>query len=216
MNRRNVKVGAFISIPKCASKTTLEMFELGLERDLDHQTPRNHFIIYENHQRLCVLERRYNLQNHFIFTFVRNPYDRVKSWFFYHQNMAPYRGKTLNQWVTEGCPTHWTVQNMTNWRAEGKSPLLQYNFVESYKDNKVHYVGRMENFDEDVKKIIDILNRLFEGNGISKRIQYKPIRVNASKNSRQRDGKEELTEESRNKIYEMFKIDFEAFGYEKN
>lgn len=71
------KIGVFISIPRCASKTILKMFELGKNRNNDTSEPRNHFIIYENHQRLCVFEEKYNLDDLFIFTFVRNPYERV-------------------------------------------------------------------------------------------------------------------------------------------
>ena len=50
------KAATFISIPKCASKTILEMFDLGINRDNDADEKNPHYIIYENHQRLFVLE----------------------------------------------------------------------------------------------------------------------------------------------------------------
>jgi len=51
------KLAVFISIPKCASKTILEMYELGLNRNIDGDD-KNHFVIYENHQRLKILEEK--------------------------------------------------------------------------------------------------------------------------------------------------------------
>ena len=66
--------GAFISIPKCTSKTILEMFELGHNRDNHLSEKINQNIIFENHQRLKILEERYNLEDKYIFTFVRHPY----------------------------------------------------------------------------------------------------------------------------------------------
>jgi hypothetical protein len=138
-----MKVAAFISIPKCASNTIREMYQLGFNRDNDSDCCKNNYVIYENHQRLCVLEKRYDLENTFVFTFVKNPYERVRSWFYYHN----YNNITLNEWIKKGCKTHWKKQNMTNWVKENKSPLLQYNFIEANK--KVDFIGKMENFEED-------------------------------------------------------------------
>ena len=56
-------LGCFISIPKCASKTILSMFELGRNRDNHLSEKTQQCIIYENHQRLKVLESKYNLEN---------------------------------------------------------------------------------------------------------------------------------------------------------
>ena len=42
-------IGCFISIPKCASKTILEMFELGNNRDNHYQDSSQKYIIYENY-----------------------------------------------------------------------------------------------------------------------------------------------------------------------
>lgn len=204
-----VKVGAFISIPKCASKTILEMYELGKNRADDNEDP-NHNIIYENHQRLCVLENKYNLNNKFIFTFVRNPYDRVVSWFNYCTdiNVPLYQKYTLNEWVKDGCKTHWKVVNSTDWEKEKKSPLLQYNFIEG-KTN-IDYIGKIENFENDNREIIKSLNNLLRINNINKKITHKPIRINTSNGNN-----EILTKESKEIIYSLFKKDFKYFDYPK-
>lgn len=202
-------VGCFISIPKCATKTILRMFALGRNRDNHYKEESDQHVIYENHQRLKKLEERFDLDKKFVFTFVRNPYDRVKSWYNYHINTEPYKSQTLNEWIQNGCPTHWKVQNQTNWRKENLSPLLQFNFVDG--KTKVDFVGKIENFEEDCKLIITKLNKLFEDNGLEKRISYKTLQANRSTDQT----KEQITDENKELIYTMFRKDFEYFGYEK-
>jgi hypothetical protein len=202
-------VGCFISIPKCATKTILRMFALGRNRDNHYKEESNQHVIYENHQRLKILEERFDLDKKFVFTFVRNPYDRIKSWYNYHITTEPYKSQTLNEWIQNGCPTHWKVQNQTNWRKENLSPLLQFNFVDG--KTKVDFIGKIENFEEDCKLIITKLNKLFEDNGLEKRISYKTLQANRSTDQT----KEQITDENKELIYTMFRQDFEYFGYEK-
>ena len=206
-----IKFVAFVSIPKCASKTILNMMELGRNRDDDSTELINNYVIYENHQRLIVLEQKYNLNDMFVFTFVRNPYDRIISWYNYHKNIKPYCELSIDKWIEQGCNVHkgWIRQNQTNWKLEEKSPLLQYNFIESNTNRKIDYIGKMETFDEDIQKIIEHLNKIFETNNVEKRCTYKNIKKNAN-----RGEKECLTQQSKNIIYNLFKKDFEYFGYE--
>ena len=208
-NKEEKLVGCFISIPKCATKTILRMFALGRNRDNHYKEESDQHVIYENHQRLKKLEERFDLDKKFVFTFVRNPYDRVKSWYNYHINTEPYKSQTLNEWIQNGCPTHWKVQNQTNWRKENLSPLLQFNFVDG--KTKVDFVGKIENFEEDCKLIITKLNKLFEDNGLEKRISYKTLQANRSTDLT----KEQITDENKELIYTMFRQDFEYFGYER-
>lgn len=208
MNDNNL-LGCFISIPKCASKTILNMFELGYCRDNHFNEKSKQCIIYENHQRLKVLESKYNLENKYTFTFVRHPYQRVKSWYYYHKNSEPYKSQTLNQWIKNGCETNWTIQNKTNWKKEKISPLLQYNFIDGNK--KLNYIGKIENFKEDCKNIISELNLILEANKYPKKIRYKNIKVNKAK----RKKNEIITDESKDIIYNLFKKDFDYFRYDR-
>ncbi|MBC8488197.1 MAG: hypothetical protein H8D45_19385 [Bacteroidetes bacterium] len=67
------RIAVFISIPRNASKTVLNILELGANRDIENtDSP----VIYENHQRGVVLASKYELENLFVFCFSRNPYDR--------------------------------------------------------------------------------------------------------------------------------------------
>lgn len=210
MDNKDIKLlGCFISIPKCASKTILIMFELGKNRDYHFSENTPQCIIYENHQRLKVLERDYNLENIFTFTFVRHPYDRIKSWFYYHNDLEPYKSLTLNEWIQDGCKTHWNVQNKTDWLKENISPLLQFNFIDGNK--KLDYIGKIENFEEDCKIIISKLNSILEANNYPNKIKYKFIQSNKS----HKNYDDDITDENKILIYNMFRKDFEYFGYEK-
>jgi hypothetical protein len=203
----NQFIGCFISIPKCASKTILQMFELGNNRDDHYEDRTQKYIIYENHQRLKILENKFNLNNVYTFAFVRHPYERIKSWYFYHKRTKEC-SVSLNEWIKNGCKTHWVTQNKTNWEDEELSPLLQYNFIDGNK--KLDYIGRMENFENDCKNIISELNSLLEKNNLSKRIKYSNIKINKSN-----WGNQDITDENKELIYKMFKKDFDHFGYEK-
>ena len=201
-------LGAFISIPKCATKSVLRIFKLGKNRDNHFDEKSDQYIIYENHQILSVLEKRFNLEDKYIFTFVRHPYQRIVSWFYYHKHIEPYKSLTLNEWISNGCKTHWKKQNKTNWIKDNLSPLLQYNFIKG--NSKINYIGKMENFEQDCKNIIDQMNILLDQNNFSK-ITFTNIKVN----SRSYPNKDTITEENKNLIYNMFKKDFEYFNYHK-
>lgn len=211
LNKSFIYYGAFISIPKCASKTILNMFELGKNRDNHLDEKKNRFIIYENHQRLKVLESRYDLNNKYIFTFVRHPYERIKSWFYYHKHINPYKSTDLNTWISNGCKTHFKVQNKTNWEKNNLSPLLQYNFIEG--NTKINYIGKIENFEKDCHVISDELNEIFKKNNCKKRIKYQNLKINHTDNKNIK--KDNITNENKEIIYKLFKQDFIYFNYDK-
>jgi hypothetical protein len=212
-NKDNKLLGCFISIPKCASKTILTMFNLGKNRDNHFSEETQQCIIYENHQRLKVLETKYNLENIYTFTFVRHPYNRIKSWYYYHKNTEPYKSQNLNEWIKNGCKTHWNIQNKTNWTKEQLSPLLQYNFIDGNK--KVDYIGKLEDFEEDCKIIISQLNEILEVNNYPTKIKYNFIQKNVSRKNNTDDITDDITNENKELIYEMFKKDFDYFKYDK-
>lgn len=209
-------VGCFISIPKCASKTVLEMFEMGKNRGnhWDEKTPQ--FIIYENHKILKRSEEKFNLQDKYVFTFVRHPYERIRSWFTYckHVERIPmYQKHTLNSWVRDGCPTHWKNDDMNKvvWDDHHFTPLLQCNFIEG--KSKVSYIGRIESFEKDSRAIMSDLNHIFESHGIQKRLEYRHVHQNRSFLKK---ADEKLSKESKDIIYRLFKKDFDSFQYSKD
>lgn len=205
------KVAIFVSIPKNASKEILHILDIGFNRDIDTIDPREHYIVHENHQRFSILCERYNASKLFSFAFVRNPFSRTYSWFVYHRSLGlpQYNYQNINDWVTDGMPTHFGKQNLTDWSAEGLSPLLQNNFLQG--SSPIDFIGKVENFDHDMPLLINKLNSLFELNNINKRIKFKMPYVNKSKPKKT----DKLTPESKQVIYEILQEDFIKFKYSK-
>lgn len=205
------KIGCFISIPKCASQSVLTIIE-GSIRNFDSCNDENDFVIYEHHQRLCVVEDRHDLSKLYTFAFSRHPYSRMLSWYNFHleANLRPYNSITFEEWVMGGCRTHWRTQNLTNWKRENKSPLLQYNFIESNK-KKIDFIGKIENFKNDLKIVIKNLNLLCEENNLSYRFKYSAVKINCSKETNY-----QINDNVKERIYELFKKDFDFFLYDKD
>ncbi len=200
------KIACMVSVPRCASNSIRELLQLGGNRDDDAEEPGECRVIYENHQRLAVLERKYDLAGKYVFAFVRNPYERVASWYKCHSSLEPYASRSFARWVRDGCPSHWTIQNETNWTAAGLSPLLQGNFLAG--GTPVDFVGRMENFGNDIRRLVHDLNRKCAEAGMDPRFVYRKVHINRS-----RPRAEPYSPELRAKVFELFRQDFEAFGY---
>lgn len=201
------KIACMVSVPKCASHSIREMLALGENRDDDAEVPAEHEVIYENHQRLAVLERKYDLTGKYVFAFVRNPYDRLSSWYRFHADMEPYVSRTFEQWIQDGCPTHWTVQNETTWTEGGLSPLRQCDFLTG--STQLDFIGRMENFPDDIQRVIADLNAICEREGIDRRFEYRELRMNRS-----RTAPADYDADMKAAVYRQFREDFDAFGYE--
>lgn len=204
-NPKALRIAAFISIPKNASKSVLEILELGYNRDVEDTTS---LVIYENHQRAAVLKRRYDLSNLFVFCFTRNPYDRCVSWYEYHKNIEPYCSMSFDSWIKKGMPHHVAVQNGTDFVAEGISPLLQFNYVES---QRIDFIGKVETFDNDMMIIVDKLNSLCEQKELQHRFKHTPLKTNTS--IRCDDYERYYSKETKEIVYAILQKDFNHFGY---
>jgi len=206
-NKDRVRIGVFISIPKNASKSIRKILELGENRDHDNTSS---LIIHENHQRGAILHQKYDLHNLFVFCFVRNPYDRCVSWYEYHKDIEPYRSLSFSSWVKRGMPHHVTIQNQTDYEKEGISPLLQLNYIEN---TKLDLIGRMENFDNDLKTIIEKLNTICRDMNIPHSFTYSDTRIHTS--DRVKEFEQYYDQETREIVYSLLKRDFEELNYDK-
>ncbi len=202
----SARIAAFISIPRNASNTIRVMLDAGPNRDLDTT---DSLIIHENHQRGAVLRHRYDVSRLFVFCFVRNPYHRCVSWYKYHRNLEPYHRLSFEQWVEAGLPHHWAKQNQTDYAETALSPLLQMTFVQ---DCKVDFIGRIENFETDIKYLIKHLNRLCEENRMTPVFHYRAIALNATASWLRAE--DLLSERAKAIIRSQLRHDFEYFGYE--
>ena len=108
-------------------------------------------------------------------------------------------------------PHHWKQQNQTNFAGKGISPLLQYNLVDKCK---VDFVGKIENFADDLRTVVEKLNLLCSERSIAHQFQYSDLRLNAS-TRRYLNIDDYYTAETKAKVYSAVKKDFSYFGYEK-
>jgi hypothetical protein len=65
---------------------------------------------------------------------------------------------------------------------------------------------QIENFEQDCLNIISQLNTLFDQNNCSKKILYEKIKKNND---------DDITDENKSLIYNMFRKDFDYFNYQK-
>lgn len=186
----------FVHIPKCGgssvSKTLYGNMAYG------HKTA----IIYT-----CIYPKKI-YENMFKFTFVRNPWDRMVSAYFY-----------LSAKVGIDEELEWSKKNIRDdddfesfvmrWLNEKScySNLMfipQYIFILGAKGEKmVDYIGRLENFDEDYAYIA---NRL----GVDKNLMH----VNSSVTRESSDYRQYYNDQTRELVARVYRKDIELLGYE--
>jgi len=147
----------------------------------------------------------------FKFTIVRNPWDRLVSWYFYNswrrdlpsckKIYHPATKKGFSNWILSGCPHHWKKMDGTNWSKEKLDPLTQSDFLlDEYGKIDMDFIGRFEKLQKDFNKICDKL-------GIKKeKLPY----LNRSCHKHY---SEYYDEETKQIVAERFKKDIEYFRY---
>jgi len=180
----------YIHIPKCAGKSIRDYFKLspvgGIHADLNI------------HKKKIA-----SYDDYFKFTIVRNPWDRLVSWYLYHRkftNTAARYGGCFKAWVKAGCKTHWTggfTHSGVSWYDEDP---LAYTTWGVY-NNEYDFVGRFEHLEEDLKsvKIKTSLNggKYLKKLNVSNHISYT----------------EYYDKASRDIVHERYGLDIEFFDY---
>jgi hypothetical protein len=140
---------------------------------------------------------KYKWESYRIFTFIRNPYDRlVSGWNYINKYNIEFKkfihfGKMTNSW------DYWhTFMSQTK------------HLIDIDNKIKVHFIGRFENLEEDLKTIL-------YGIGI-KRIYHDSFSSN-KKNSKKHDNYIKYYENNDvvNKVNEYINDDLKIFNYEK-
>ena len=191
----------FVSIPKNASQSIFSAFGIRLK---DHSAP-DDVGIFDNHCRCSVLRHRYpDFDTRYKFAFVRNPWDRLVSWFEYHKKFVPlYTKYTFDSWVRNGFPHHWGLQNGTRYKRERRSPLDQYEFVcDDTGKLLVDFVGKYETIESDLDRICNTLDVTLQ------EFPHKNKSSNAS-----RKWKSYYTQETFDIVKQRFAKDIALFGY---
>lgn len=168
--------------------------------------------LYYPHSMINILNVR-NYQNYFKFCFVRNPFDRLLSWY----NMIINKG-VHNDWsdyLLKNSDNFSEFLNLTEIIIE-KNPLesmyeieypksISFNQLDYISDNNgnilVDFIGRFEIINEDYNKIMEKIN-------------VKDLPLPHLNKFDHKDYRNYYTDKDVEKVYEMYKRDIEYFGYE--
>jgi hypothetical protein len=148
-----------------------------------------------------IIKYNYFEDNKYVFTIIRHPYDRITSlfnnWFSRFNSIEDFLNKleklNINEYKYEGIQTtkdNFNFRNMTDDLNDIKYFVLpQYYYIKNNNNIKVNVIK----FDE-MEKLNDILNL---------NIKFK--------NNKHDD----IDQSVKNKIYQLYKVDFDNFNFEK-
>jgi len=142
----------------------------------------------------------------FSFSVIRNPYDLVVSWYNEHRKekyelqTRRFYDMSLDTWINKGCPTH--------WKHHGFNPLCQYRWVyDQHGRLMVSYLIRLENYKVDMTYVYQTIHKYLPKNVTLETISK------TRKNESVSNQDQPLSPQQKDKIYKLFKKDFELFGY---
>jgi len=205
---RNVrKVGCwFVDIPRTSSTSIrVEMgrfYGLGFGKQCPFQEGENQITALDNHLTAQDVKRRFGddlWEKLFTFSFVRNPWDRFLSLYFFRKNRGELANLTFKEYV----------QQLDAPRYKGRGlfsdPVYYYSMADFLFDPEgrllVDFVGRYENRANDLKVVGDKLGVEFTG-----------LHLHKTKNKEQHYS-EFYDDETRALIARVYQLDISFFGY---
>tara|TARA_R100001443_G_scaffold108421_1_gene118838 strand:+ start:351 stop:992 length:642 start_codon:yes stop_codon:yes gene_type:complete len=208
MKNKQVKNNLFIHIPKTAGTSIKDQFQI--------LQP-----LYNKH---ATLQEVYNdlgidyIKSNSPFTIVRNPYDRLVSWFYFHIDLVDplYRKKlypyaSFKDWIKNGAPIHWT-----SMFAQDSSPkIFSDKFNNTSELHKPKWISTANFFsqlswitiDNSANAFLDD-SRIFKFEDIQKRLKY-----HINKTNRELDYRKYYDSESIEIVTKLCKTDLEYFNY---
>lgn len=140
------------------------------------------------------------------FTFVRNTYKRLVSWFRHHNSVDIQK---FREWVKNDYPHHWG----NDWIAGGQenNPLNQMNWITDIDGNvSVNFIGKVGNIEEDYKQLCKELE-IENPNPLPYLIPTPE--VEEAKKQKDFNSIDYYDEETRKKVEEDFKEEIEYFNF---
>jgi len=186
-----------------------------INEDIDSHTIREKglYNYYESHQYI----NKEKLKKYFVFSFVRNPYDRFFSAYNYLKNMlckSKEKNKIRNSY--ENILFFEDFETFVKNKENINNISFFHAFIPQYKqfldlNNKcnINYIGRQENLDNDFLEILSILNIK---NIVHTKIISDEKKMNESDDN---DIISHYTEYIFDFVNKYFEKDFEIFGYKK-
>ena len=190
----------FVHIPKNAG----ESMEICLDgyKDIKKLSDVENDVVLQ-HLKACELQERLGneiFNNYFKFTFVRNPFSKCLSEYYWEKN---HLGESLdfNDWVKNRLGDL-INQSENNIKMRQKHNLEQYKFIYDKLDNcLVDFIGRFENIQEDFDTVCEKI-------GIPRQ------KLPHKNKSKHKHYTEYYDEETKQIVAEMYAKDIERFGYE--
>lgn len=194
----------FVHIPKTGGWSVENYFEVCKKENLwsHNRVMINEILFAPQHITASMLREHKEVKNYFKdyfkFSFVRNPYDKILSEFFWRNKIKLIK------------PQNYSREYFSTWLNEVYMQredhyISQYSYLfGSGETCLVDYVAKFENFENELNYIKDRL-----GFKINKKI---PV---INKNEIAFDKNYYLTVNNKLKISELYKRDFEVFGYSK-
>jgi len=209
-------------VPKTGSRSLVELYRAETRNRLEDRTIIGIFddikdrSINDHHMKISEVEPLLDIENYFKFAFVRNPWDRLVSEYFYRTNRIKfYTAKTFEGFVLQledliNGKVSWPYARQKKLKGEDKHLWLndlkrhlcpQKSFIVN-KNGKtaVDFIGRFENYADDCRM-------LREKFGFSNNLPH----ANKSKHSHYTNYYNARTRDIVSKVY---KEDIEYFGYE--
>ena len=162
-------------------------------RDIKHKKLEYYYSTYKNKVRN---NKKIEIRDYYKFTIVRNPYDRILSYYFY------FRGKTSKNFDTK----NFSKKDFLHFINKDKFYQPQYAYI--LKNNKIDHGVHIIHYENLINELnnIEIFNML-DFNNLPKK--------NVSINSKKTHIDDLLDDELKNIIYEKYKLDFLIFNYKK-
>ena len=144
---------------------------------------------------------KHDVTNYFKFAFVRNPYARAVSDYFWMQSEIKKNDSFLNYLQEAGeFKRRLTIKRNNKWRGDHVIP--QFDFLFDKSENKlVDFIGRLENFQTDFDKVCDYLK--IPRKKLSRQLVAK----------KRKHYTEYYDDETKQIVAEKYAKDIEYFGY---
>lgn len=197
----------FVHIPKTGGQTVCKILNIpkGSKKHYYWKSDKNE--IDYGHATIKQLSELINLDDYYKFTFIRNPYDRLVSEYFFRiknisakNSVLKLKQKTsFNEFVKQVYELHKRRFNSKHYFITHYIP--QYDYINIDGDIKVDDVYRYEEFENNVRKIINEFN-----------LKDEIPKKNISKNKKS-DYMEYYNMETKKMVNEIYETDFFRFNY---
>jgi chondroitin 4-sulfotransferase 11 len=194
----------FVHIPKTAGINTINY----LRKEKEPVTVIGHLPICIDNKiditKLNIMNKNINFNTNFLFAFTRNPYTRVLSAYNYLFNGGLKTSLDLSYKKI--------IETYQKSRDNNENFLSFLKDIEIHKKTIVHFVPQYEYITHDGKILVNYVGK-FENYENDMRVLFPKYSNNNIALNKSEQIIKELTNESKRIIYNAYKKDFEIFGY---